>query len=96
MDALQDAEEGLLGDAARQMILNDATIESVGELLHSNPRGMLLHADELSSWVRGFDRYKSGSGGDSAHWISMYDSKPIRVDRVTRDPVRVRGPVRSL
>ena len=40
----------------RRYIINDSTVEKVGELLNRNPRGLLLFRDELTGWFRTLDR----------------------------------------
>lgn len=37
-------------------IVNDATVEKLGELLNQNPNGLLLERDELYGWLRTLDR----------------------------------------
>ncbi len=37
-------------------IVNDATVEKLGELLKQNPNGLLLERDELYGWLRTLDR----------------------------------------
>ena len=37
-------------------VVNDATVEKLGELLAGNPAGLLLVRDELIGWLRSFDR----------------------------------------
>lgn len=36
----------------RRFIVNDATVEKLGELLNENPEGLLLERDELTGWLR--------------------------------------------
>lgn len=40
----------------RRYIVNDSTIEKLGELLNENPNGLQLERDELTGWLRGLDR----------------------------------------
>jgi putative DNA primase/helicase len=37
-------------------LLNDATVEKLGEILAENPHGVLLFRDELVGWLRSLDR----------------------------------------
>ena len=50
----------------------DTTVEALAVLLQRSPRGLLLARDELSGWVNSFDAYKSGRGGDVAHWLQLH------------------------
>jgi hypothetical protein len=43
----------------------DATVEKLSELLMENPRGILLHRDELSGWLRSLDKQGRGATGPS-------------------------------
>ena len=69
----------------QRFVVSDVTVEALAERLNDNPRGILLARDELSGWLRSFDQYKSGKGGDCAHWLSMYDASVVRFDRKTGD-----------
>ena len=44
---------------------------------------MLLERDELAGWLQSFDQYKGGKGGDTAHWLTLYNAKALRIDRKT-------------
>ena len=63
-------------------LVRDTTLEALCALLADNPRGLILHADELSAWLGAFDRYSGGRGGaDRAQWLSIYDAREVIVDR---------------
>ncbi|UZK64640.1 DUF3987 domain-containing protein [Sphingomonas sp. M1-B02] len=53
----------------RRLLVQDATPESMCELLASNPNGMLHMRDELSGWLSSFERYSPG-GRD--FWLEAY------------------------
>jgi Bifunctional DNA primase/polymerase, N-terminal/Protein of unknown function (DUF3987) len=40
----------------RRYMVNDSTVEKLGELLNQNPNGLLLFRDELTGWLRTLDR----------------------------------------
>ena len=42
--------------ARRRFIVNDTTVEKLGELLDSNPNGILVFRDELTGWLRSLDQ----------------------------------------
>ncbi len=50
----------------QRFAVSDTTVEALADRLADNPRGLLLARDELSGWLRSFDQYKSGKGGDCA------------------------------
>ena len=65
-------------------IVGDLTIEALADRLHENPRGLLVVHDELSSWLGGMDRYRSGQGrGEVGQWLSMHCGGRLLVDRKT-------------
>jgi len=77
---------------ASRNIVADTTVEALAPLLLQNPRGLLLACDELAGWLGSFDRYAGGKGGDSSHWLSMYNGEPITVDRKTGFPPTIYVP----
>jgi hypothetical protein len=58
----------------------DCTVERLAELLDENPRGLLMHRDELSAWVGSFARYRA-NGSDLPIWLSINNAGRICVDR---------------
>ncbi len=62
-------------------VMSDTTVEALAPILLANPRGVLLARDELAGWIRSFDAYKSGRGGDAQHWLSMHNGESVIVDR---------------
>lgn len=64
----------------RQALLDDVTVEAAVCRLVDNPRGLLLAVDELSSFIRSFDKYRAG-GGDLSRWLQIHGGGAIRVDR---------------
>ena len=41
---------------AKRYLVNDTTVEKLGELLNHHPNGLLLFRDELSGWLHTMDR----------------------------------------
>lgn len=70
----------------KRLILNDATVEKMGDILSKcEPRGILSYQDELSGWLSSMDAYKNGAGGkDKAAWLEAYNGGPKAIDRVGR------------
>lgn len=67
------------------LVTSETTIEALGLLLKTNPRGILLARDELDGWFSGMTKYKSGSGAtDRPHWLEMHRGGALRVHRVSR------------
>ena len=68
----------------KRIFCADTTIERLAELLHDNPRGLLVIRDELSGWLNSFTQYKGKAGGsDLPNWLEMHRAGPIVVDRKT-------------
>ncbi len=64
---------------------SDPTVEALVDLLAEVPRGLILVRDELSGWIRSFDAYKGGRGGDCAHYLEMHRAGAVTVDRKSGD-----------
>lgn len=83
-DALQDPQEP---EQAR-LVINDATVEKVGEILKANPRGLIQFRDELSGWLASLDR--EGREGDRAFWLECWSGTgPYTVDRIGRGTIHL-------
>jgi hypothetical protein len=60
----------------RRAYTTDATMEAARDLSAANPRGLLLHRDELAGWLSGMGRYGNGDGGtDRAFWLQAYEGR---------------------
>ncbi|MDQ3301769.1 MAG: DUF3987 domain-containing protein, partial [Actinomycetota bacterium] len=79
-------------------VASDTTVEALVGILEDNPRGLLLHKDELAGWVRSMDQYKGGKGSDRQHWLSFWSCDEVVVDRKSRmgEPLIVAKPFVSL
>ncbi len=67
---------------ARRIIVNDITIEKLAQILHKNPRGLILKRDELSGWFGSFGQYKGSSGSsDLPIWLEIHRASPLTIDR---------------
>lgn len=64
-----------------QFIIQDATIEAIKEILHENPRGIMVIFDELILWINSFSRYKKGNTSEQGEWIVIYDGDDLIVNR---------------
>ncbi len=81
---------------AERMVTSDITTEALAALLATQPRGLLVAVDELAGWVRSFDAYKGGRGGDAARWLSLWQAEAITVDRKSHEPIHVPLPAVSV
>ena len=74
--------------AARRFIVNDATVEKLGELLRENEWGTLAYRDELYGLLTSLDR--PGQEGSRSFYLTSYDgNQGYTFDRVIRGTVHV-------
>jgi 5S rRNA maturation endonuclease (ribonuclease M5) len=74
----------------QRYIVQDATIEKLGELMKANPRGLCLYRDELSGWLASLER--SGREGDRAFYLESWEgNNSFHVDRIKRGEIHVDG-----
>jgi hypothetical protein len=85
-DKVSDPPEKPEEPQPKRFLVSDTTVEALALLLSENRRGLLLARDELGGWIRSFDRYARGKGGDSAHFLSMHVGEEIIVDRKSASP----------
>jgi len=79
----------------KRYIVNDATVEALGERLKENPRGLLLCRDELSGWLRSLD--KQGHEQDRAFYLEAFNGKgSFTYDRIARGEVHIENVCLSL
>ncbi len=83
--ALEDLEKSLPrpdpdGEPER-LVVNDTTVEALGDVAAKNPRGLILFRDELAAHIRAIGQYKKTPGADEAFWLSATEGKRHAVDR---------------
>jgi hypothetical protein len=69
------------------LLIEDATTESLRDILRDNPQGVIALYEEFDSWIGSHDAY-NGKGKDRGEWLRLYDGGPHSVDRAT-------GPMKS-
>jgi len=68
---------------ARRYIVNDTSVEALGEILIANPNGVLAYRDELIGLLRSLER--EGNEGARAFYLSAWSGKEPHVfDRIGR------------
>jgi len=77
---------------------SDTTVEALVGILEDNPRGLFVYRDELAGWVRSMDQYKGGKGSDRQHWLNLWSTDEVVVDRKSRmgEPIILAKPFVSL
>jgi Protein of unknown function (DUF3987) len=79
----------------RRYMVNDSTVEKMGELLNQNPNGLLLFRDELTGWLRTLDR--EGHENDRAFYLESWNgSGSYTYDRIGRGTLHVEAACLSL
>ena len=81
---LEDISDAMVNPQGRT-IVSDATLEAVVSRLGENPRGLLMFRDELAGWLKSFNAYKGGGGGDEQAWLEFWNASEYIVDRKTND-----------
>ena len=73
---------------ARRYIVNDATVEKLGELLTFNPWGTLSYRDELYGLLTSLD--KQGQEGSRSFYLQSYDgNQDYTFDRIGRGTLHI-------
>ena len=72
----------------KRYIVNDGTVEKLGELLNQNPRGLLLVRDELVGLLRSLD--KPGHENDRAFYLESWaGAGAFTYDRIGRGTLHI-------
>ena len=72
----------------RRYKTEDATVEKISDILLENPRGILVHRDELSGWLRNLE--KQGREGDRSFYLEAWNGTgTFDVDRIGRGSLHV-------
>ena len=70
---------------AKRYLVNDTTVEKLGELLNHHPNGLLLFRDELSGWLHTMDR--PGHENDRAFYCEAWNgTSAYTYDRIGQAP----------
>ena len=78
-----------------RLVVNDATVEKLGELLNANPRGLVLFRDELAGWLAALDR--EGREGNREFWLECWGGVgAFTVDRIGRGTIRIEACAMSI
>lgn len=81
--------------ACPRVVVNDATVEKLGELLNENPRGLLLIRDELPGLLARLDREEYQS--ERAFYLEAYNGDGrFTYDRIGRGTVHIKTCTLSL
>jgi putative DNA primase/helicase len=85
---LMESGEERPAPARKRYIINDSTVEKLGEILCDNPVGVLVYRDELTGWVRGLDR--EGRENDRGFYLEAWNGTGrYTYDRIVRGTVDI-------
>jgi hypothetical protein len=71
-------------------LVNDATIEKLGELLNENPNGLMLYRDEISGFLKTIDR--EDRSNDRAFYLEAFNGLgSYTFDRIGRGTVDIKS-----
>ena len=62
--------------------MNDITLEALIDLMQDSDTGIGVYKDELAGWFKDMNKYRDGS--DLEAWLSIWSSKSVNVNRMTR------------
>jgi len=90
------AADGLAEPPWRRYLVNDPTVEKLGELLRDNPLGLLHFRDELSGWLRLLD--KPGRENDRSFYLEAWNggAASYTYDRIGRGTIVIPSPCMSI
>ncbi len=72
----------------RRYVVNDSTVEKLGELLNANPNGLLLFRDELNGFLQTMDR--QGHENDRAFYCEAWNGNgSYTYDRIGRGTLHI-------
>lgn len=78
-----------------RIVVNDVTVEKLGELLNANPRGLVQFRDELAGWLANLDR--EGRESDRAFWLECWNGTgAFTVDRIGRGTIPIEACAMSI
>ena len=75
---------------SKDLIINDATVESINVALVNNPKGLLLYQDELMGWINSMNSYRKGS--DLEYYLSTWSGKSAKISRSMKEAMFIPNP----
>ncbi|MDO9213448.1 MAG: DUF3987 domain-containing protein [Methylococcales bacterium] len=84
---LDNPEESIKPTRTRYLV-NDTTIEKLGELLNENPNGLMLYRDEINGFFKTINR--EDRSNDRAFYVEAFDGKSsYTFDRIGRGTIDI-------
>ncbi len=66
-----------------QLVVADATLEAMADVVAGNPRGVVMWRDELAAWLANQGRYANG-GSDRGNWLEGWSASSLTINRRSR------------
>jgi hypothetical protein len=79
------AEDKPKPPSRKRYLTKDATIESLERIHSNNPRGVLVHRDEIAEDFKADNAYRNGKGGDKEKKLDQFNGSPLIIDRKERE-----------
>lgn len=70
----------------KQLKVSDTTVEALADVFESQPRGVILHRDELSGFILSMNQYKDAKRSDKQHYLELFDAKSMTINRKMSAP----------
>jgi nitrogen regulatory protein PII-like uncharacterized protein len=98
-EAAERAQAAIRGESdepvCRRYVVNDSTVEKLGEILNENPFGVLLFRDELNGFFRTLER--QGHEADRAFYLECWNGDgSFTYDRIGRGTLHIEGACLSI
>jgi len=94
-DLLKGKSETLCRPTLPRLIINDSTVEKLGELLNENPTGLLLERDELTGWLAKL--LNEDGVSDRAFYLQCFDGNGrYTFDRIGRGTIEIKSTTLSI
>lgn len=81
---------------AREILVQDFTVEALLATLDANKMGALLTEGELVGFVNSMGQYKGGGGNDRQHILNTFTGKEIKKNRSGKIPLYISNPTMSI
>lgn len=72
---------------SRELMVNDATVESLAIMANNNPMGIMVFRDELSGWLASLDSPQRPN--DRAFYLEGFSCGSYKQSRVSRAPLKI-------
>lgn len=90
LNILEQIEIDKAKPTRKRIIVNDATVEKLGELLNENPNGLILVRDELSGWLSKLA--KEENQAERAFYLECFDGNGrFTYDRIGRGTIEIKN-----